>query len=156
MRAVAILAACVVLSACSTPVAPELSFRAIGGVELPASMDLRRSDPAVVVIRDSSAWAEFVERSGLRAPSRKPEEPIPSIDFSSEMSIVVLLGGRPTSGYGIRVDQIRHRGASVIVSATEVVSCMTVLQVVTYPMVAVAVTRSDRTVAVEWSRESCQ
>jgi hypothetical protein len=34
------------------------------------------------------------------------------------------------------------------------VSCATVLPVVTYPLMAIAVNRSDQTVAVEWSRET--
>jgi hypothetical protein len=72
------------------------------------------------------------------------------------MAIAILLGGRPTNGYGIRVDRIAQRGAMLIVSATEVVSCG-VLPVVTYPLTAIAVPRTDRSIAVEWSREStCQ
>lgn len=156
MRTVVVIAACVVLWACGpSPVAPDLSFRVIGETAFPASMDLRRSEPAVVIIRDSGAWADFVEQSWLRAPSGKPEDPIPPIDFSSEMSIVLLLGGRSTNGYGIRVDQIRQRGATMVVSATEVV-CAGVLPVVTHPLAAIAVIRSDRNATVEWSRETCQ
>lgn len=156
MRAVVVVAACVLLSACGhSPVAPDLSFRVIGQSVFPA-IDLRRSEPALVVIRDSGAWADFIERSELRAPSGKPEDPIPSIDFSSEMSIVLLLGARPTSGYAIRIDETRQRGSTLVVSATEVVSCLTVLQVVTHPLTAIAVIRSSRSVTVEWSRETCQ
>jgi len=155
MRAVVVAAACVMLSACgSSPVAPDLSFRVIGQAAFPATLDLRRAEPAVVVIHDSGSWTDFLERSGLRSPSGRPEDPIPSINFSSEMSIVVLLGARPTSGYGIRADRISRRGAMLVVAATEIVSCATVLPVVTYPLMAIAVNRSDQTVAVEWSRET--
>ena len=146
----------IVLAACGSPVAPDLTFRSIGQGAFPTSIELRRSEPAVVVIRDAGTWSGFVGGAGLRAPSGKPEDPIPSIDFSSEMSIVLLVGARPTSGYAIRIDQIEQRGGTVVVSATEIVSCAVVLPVVTYPLAAIAVTRSDRTVTVEWSRQTCQ
>jgi len=155
MRAVGVAAVCVMLSACGTsPIGPELPFRMIGQADFPATAELRLSAPAVVVIRDPGSWADFLERSSLRAPSGRPEDPIPSIDFSSEMSIVLLLGARPTSGYGIRGNRIARRGGILVVIATEIVSCATVLPVVTYPLLAIAVNRSDANVAVEWSRET--
>ena len=146
-----------ILSACSTsPAGPGTSFRVIGEASIPVSQDLRRVDPAVVVIRDRATWADFVDRAGLRAPSGRPDDPVPPVDFSSEMSIVLLLGSRATSGYTIRVDQIAPRGMSMVVSATEIVSCAIVLPVVTYPLAAIAVNRTDRQVTVEWSRETCR
>jgi hypothetical protein len=150
--------ASLVLSACgsTSPAGPGISFRIIGEASIPVSQDLRRADPAVVVIRDRGTWADFVDRAGLRASSGRPDDPVPPVDFSSEMSIVLLLGARPTSGYAIRVDQIAQRGMAVVVSATEVVSCAIVLPVVTYPLAAIAVNRTDRQVTVDWSRETCR
>lgn len=156
MRVVAVLT-CFVLTACAAnPVAPDLSFRVIGQAAFPAATDLRGAEPGVVAIRDAGAWTDFVQRSGLRAPSGRPEDPIPSIDFSSETAVVLLLGARPTSGYSVRVDKVSQRGSTVVVSAAEVVSCATILPVVTYPIAAIAVTRTNRTIVVEWSRESCR
>jgi hypothetical protein len=119
-------------------------------------MDLRQRESAVAVIRDPAEWTDFVRRSGLQAPSGRPGDPLPGIDFSTEMSVVLLLGARPSSGYAIRVDEIAHRGPAIVVSAAEAVSCATVLPVVTYPLAAVAMIRTDRSVIVEWSRQTCQ
>jgi hypothetical protein len=149
-----VIAAAFVAACGASPTAPDISFRLIGHGGLATEMRPRES--SVVVIRDSALWSDFIQRSGFLAPSGHPEDPIPSISFSSEMAIAILLGSRPTNGYGIRVDRIAQRGAMLIVSATEVVSCG-VLPVVTYPLTAIAVPRTDRSIAVEWSREStCQ
>jgi hypothetical protein len=113
---------------------------------------------------DSSATAGFL-RTCVRANHPvsssaipDPEDPIPSIDFSSEMALALLLGQRPTTGYQIRIARMTQRGSdTLVVAAVEIVPCVGAT-VITYPLTAFAVPRSDGRVTVEWSREgpNCQ
>jgi hypothetical protein len=157
MRAAVVIAVCFLLPACAaSPTAPDISFRLIGHGGIPT--DMRPGEPSGVVIRESGAWSDFVRRSGLRAPSFNPDDPIPSINFSSEMALALLLGQRPTTGYQIRIGRITQRDSdTLVVAAVEIVPCAGAT-VITYPLTAFAVPRSDHRVTVEWSREgpNCQ
>jgi PrcB C-terminal len=138
------------LTACGrSPTAPDVPFRVIGHGGLNGSM---RS--AQVIARNTS-WAEFVERTNLRAQSFRPEDPLPAIDFNTEMAIALFLGVSPTSGYQIRVDRVDAEGDVLIVHALEIVPCAGAT-VLTYPLSVIAVPRSDRTVAVSWARQPPQ
>lgn len=64
------------------------------------------SDSLRVMIRDAKAWREVWERIHS---SVSPTPPLPEIDFSQEMVVVVALGARPTGGYGIIVDRAYER-----------------------------------------------
>ena len=72
--------------------------------------ELRRSftytsgieEPLRVVIRDREAWRDIWKRIH-RPLSELPS--LPEIDFSLEVIVVVALGARPNSGYGIIVDR---------------------------------------------------
>lgn len=155
MRAALLIAAASVLACGASPTAPGISFRLIGHGGIPSEM--RPGERSSVVIRDSAAWSDFIQRSGLRAPSGHPDDPIPSISFSSEMAVALLLGTRPTTGYQARIARITPRDDTLVISAVEVVPCVGAT-VITYPLSAFAIARSDRRVTVEWSREGpdCQ
>jgi hypothetical protein len=157
MRPALLISVCFLMPACgASPTAPDISFRLIGHGGIPA--DLRPGEPSGVVIRDSGAWSDFVRRSGLRAPSFDPDDPISSIDFSSEMALALLLGQRPTTGYQVRIARMTQRGSdTLVVAAVEIAPCVGAT-VITYPLTAFAVPRRDGRVTVEWSREgpNCQ
>lgn len=54
--------------------------------------------PARLVIRDPLTWQAAWNRIYLRG---SPVPPLPEIDFSQEMIVVVALGSHSTGGYGI-------------------------------------------------------
>ena len=155
MRAAFVIAVACVAACGASPTAPEIASRLIGHGGAPVEM--RRGEPSAVVIRDAGSWSDFVKQSALRAPSGRPEDPIPAISFSSEMAVALLLGQRPTSGYFARVSRLTANGDTLVVSAVEVVPCVGAT-VITHPLSAFAVPRSDQRVTVEWSREgpNCQ
>ena len=57
--------------------------------------------PARLVIRDQPSWEAAWERLYLRS---RPVPPLPEIDFSREVVVLVALGNRATGGYGILID----------------------------------------------------
>lgn len=57
--------------------------------------------PVRMVVRDEVAWRE-VWTAIWRGHS--PEPPLPEVDFSQDMLVVVALGARPTGGFGIFAD----------------------------------------------------
>lgn len=78
---------------------PRWSFTSNSGI-----WDRRR-----MVIRDDEAWLDLWKRVHSPDPTHGPYTtlpPLPEIDFSSEMLIVVSSGARPTGGYGIIIDAI--------------------------------------------------
>ena len=75
---------------------PRRSFVEISGIE----------EPLRVVIRDQDAWRDIWKR--ITSPNRELPS-LPEIDFSSEMIVVVALGTKPSSGYGIIVDRAFER-----------------------------------------------
>ncbi|MEM6252879.1 MAG: protease complex subunit PrcB family protein [Cyanobacteria bacterium P01_D01_bin.156] len=55
------------------------------------------------IIRDESDWQAFW-RQQQRLLSEPP--PLPDIDFTAQMLLVLTLGSRPTGGYGLEIDRI--------------------------------------------------
>jgi hypothetical protein len=56
---------------------------------------------ARIVVRDAATWQATWNQIYLRS---SPLPPLPPIDFSQEMIVVVALGSHPTGGYGILLD----------------------------------------------------
>ena len=59
-------------------------------------------EPLQVVIRDREAWVELWKRIDKNAP-------LPAIDFSRDMLIVVAMGQQSSGGFGIIIDAVRER-----------------------------------------------
>src|SRR4051812_24774009 len=57
--------------------------------------------PARVVVRDAATWRLVWNQVFLR---QTPVPPLPSVDFSREMIVVVALGSRSSGGYSILLD----------------------------------------------------
>ncbi len=79
---------------------------------------------------------------------RWPLPPLPKIDFSKEMVVVVALGGRPTGGYGIVVDGAYERDERLEISVSSHSprkSCF-LTQGITEPVDIVRLPKTERSV----------
>jgi hypothetical protein len=101
------------------------------------------SDSLRVVIRDAASWRKIWER--IHSPF-SPTPPLPEIDFSLQLVLVVALGERPTGGYGIIVDRAYQRDDRVEVivrKQTPGKACGTT-QAITQPVDIVRIPRTKR------------
>lgn len=130
----AMLTACASSSTAPTPAVPVPITRIgdrFGGLEAPATL----------VVRDRDMWQSIwiqIHRGGF-AP------PLPEVNFSTDMIVVVALGAKPTSGYAVTVTAASETGRVVTVETDSVSpgpNCVT-LQVITYPTDVVRMPRRD-------------
>jgi protease stability complex PrcB-like protein len=104
-----------------------------------------------VVIRDIGEWSDVWKRINSPDPTHGPYSPLPplpEIDFSRDMLIVVALGARPTGSYGIIIDgayEKDNRLEIVVRSVSPGKSCF-VTQSYTQPVDIVRVARTERPV----------
>ncbi len=152
MRIVLCIASVIVLACGSTPAAPTIPHRVIGHGNLAIADAARQPGPTSEVIRDAATWNAVVQKAALRAPSFDPNDPIPPIRFGDEIAILLQLGQRPSTGYHVRVDEIRDRGPDIVVDAAEVWPCVGAA-VITHPLTAISMPRTDKAIAVTWSRD---
>jgi hypothetical protein len=99
------------------------------------------------VIRTDQAWSEAWQQiMAYRIPA--PERPV--IDFERDMVVLVALGERPTAGHSVEVVSIERDGAFLRVVARETKPSADMAQatVLTHPVHAVRVPRSDGPVEV--------
>jgi hypothetical protein len=73
--------------------------------------------PARLVVRDAAAWQSLWAQIYQR---RFPVPPVPAIDFSREMLVVVALGSRSSGGYGIMIDGASDGGAYVTIAVRSI------------------------------------
>jgi hypothetical protein len=151
---ISVVGVCLLLAACDSPLGPDTSFRLVGYGGLGA---LRIVEPTVMVFRAPTEWNEFVRQVDLRAPSGRPEDPIPTVGFPSEMAVALALGGRPSSAYRIRIDRVAREQSRLRVHAIEEIGCVG-LAVITYPLAVIAVPTISSPVEAIWSKENlpCQ
>ena len=99
-------------------------------------------DPLRVVIRDRDDWLETWK---LISIPRFPRPPLPEIDFSREMLIVVAMGQRNTGGYDVIVDGVyeRDKKLEVDVKSTSPGRRCGVTGALTEPVDVVRVQKSD-------------
>ena len=144
--------ALVALAACGgTVVGPDtdVPFRTIGDGYYGAY-----AQQGALVIRDASTWAEVLPKLDLRSPGGGIGAPVPAIDFSKEMVIVVALGQRPSGGFSVRVQQILGTSSELVVKAAEErpgPTCAVTLAI-TRPLAVVALTNDPRPVRLEWTQ----
>jgi hypothetical protein len=129
-----------VFVACTVnPLEPSMNFRRVVAGFGPFL------DRRVEVVRDASTWNLLLQKLQFEgAPS--------SVDFSSEMVIVVSPGERSPC-YGVTVDRIERNGLQVTVTAIEqkpAASCVCV-QMAVSPYEAVAIRKSDFSIDVDWT-----
>jgi hypothetical protein len=72
--------------------------------------------PVRLVIRDDAAWAEawatLVKNYGEKLDR-------PAVDFSKDMLVLVGLGARPNTGYGVTIPSITDQGSGLAVAVLE-------------------------------------
>lgn len=104
-------------------------------------------------IRTPEEWTAFWDEfEGSRQPRTDP----PSVDFAKQMVLVAAMGGRPTGGYTISVEQVYAAAERLIVRVLERSpgrSCI-VIQVLTAPVTGVLVPRSDAPVEFQEKAET--
>ena len=104
-------------------------------------------EPIRVVIRDGDAWNKMWREmfaNPLCGSNEVP--PPPPIDFTREMIIVAALGARPTSGYGIVIDQAYERGDRLEVVVRSILPGGGTFQVLTNPVDVVRLPKTQRPV----------
>ena len=144
--------ALVAVAACGgSPVAPEtdLSFRTIG-----VGYYSFYTQPGALIVRDASGWADVLPKLDLRSPTGEIGAPIPAIDFSKEMAVVIALGDRPSGGFSASVQQILGVSSELVVKATEErpgPTCAVTLAF-TRPLVVVALALDPRPARLEWTQ----
>ena len=90
--------------------------------------------PARVVVRDAATWQAIWDRIYLR---QSPVPPLPAVDFSRDMIVVVALGAQPTGGYGILItgaSEATANGVAVIVDSSSPASSCVVTDALTQPV----------------------
>ena len=73
--------------------------------------------PARLVVRDAAAWQSLWVQI---YHGRFPVPPVPAIDFSREMLVVVALGSRSSGGYVILIDGASGEGADVTIAVRSI------------------------------------
>lgn len=65
------------------------------------------ADELRLVVRDSAMWPVVWRRV---IGGRKPAPPVPRVDFSTELVLVVAQGSRSSTGYSITIDSVVSEG----------------------------------------------
>jgi KaiC/GvpD/RAD55 family RecA-like ATPase len=138
----------VLAAACSdssSPLDPELDELEPGGAPVEVTRLHARpafytgfSEPARLVVDDQVELEQVWARLGTR-----PENPV--VDFGRELVLVAAMGGRPTGGYSVRVEEVRAYADHVTVHVVETSpgrSCVTT-QALTAPAEAVKIPRTS-------------
>lgn len=94
--------------------------------------------------------AELIEVLERNNPGRKIE--LPPIDFSRRSAYLVAAGPRSSSGYELRVIEVRDEGDSVVVVVREDTPSLgdPVAARVTYPFRLISLPRTDEPVKLKW------
>jgi PrcB C-terminal len=99
-------------------------------------------------------WREIEPRMSRDEAMRTPH-PKPAIDFSRYMLVVIALGSKPSSGYGIVLHSITEYPSHVDVSAVELhpegADCI-VLTVLTRPVALALIPRTEKEVRIHLSK----
>jgi hypothetical protein len=102
---------------------------------------------AVAVFHDRAKLLEVLERNN---PGQKIE--LPAIDFSRNIVFLVATGPRSSTGYVLRIVQVRDAGDHLLVVVHEQTPSLgdPVQARVTYPFRLIALPRTDKTVKLKW------
>jgi hypothetical protein len=99
------------------------------------------------VYRDRSALLEVLERNN---PGRVIH--LPPIDFERREAYLVAAGPRSSTGYVLRIEQVRDEGDKIVVVVHEQTPSLgdPVTARVTYPFRLIVLPRSDKPVKLKW------
>lgn len=74
------------------------------------------TEKASIVINDAEAWADVWNNT---TANLVPQPALPEVDFSKETIIAVFLGVKSTSGYEIKITEIKEEQGKVFVYVKE-------------------------------------
>ena len=116
-----VAAATIALAACAAP-APDPE--PVGNDNAAQLLELRRdssiralrysnglSEPATMVIRDANQW----RMTWAAITSNHSPMPVPEVDFSRDMVVLVALGTRSTGGYTAAIERIQRTAEGISV-----------------------------------------
>lgn len=113
MRAIALIGGALLLSACATFArqGEPIDFQTVDrGTHSGIQQAGRR------VIEDNqrfaALWAELYR-------TRRPEPPMPDIDFEREIVVAVFQGQQPTGGYAVEVEAVQRIGRRAVVHVAQ-------------------------------------
>jgi hypothetical protein len=69
-----------------------------------------------IIVRDSASWRSLWPRI---VGTHSPVPPVPAVNFTDEMLLVVSTGTRGSGGYVIMIDSVRAVGDTIRVSVRE-------------------------------------
>lgn len=100
-----------------------------------------------MVIRDDDTWRETWKQIHYGGSPELP--PLPEVDFSREMIILVALGGRPTGSYGIIIEGAYERAdrLEVLVRSVSPGKDCVVTQMITAPIDIVRLPKTSQSVS---------
>jgi hypothetical protein len=101
--------------------------------------------PAAMILSDEDSWQQVWDalHSNVLVPPERPH-----VDFHAEQIVVLVLGERPTAGYGVRIGSATERPEVVVVTVqvTEPASDAVVAQVLTTHFQIAAIPRFPKPV----------
>lgn len=105
------------------------------------------------LIDSSSEWEAFWAAAH---EGRTPTPETPSIDFDRNVVVAAAMGGRPTGGYTIGIEEVARSGDTLYarVRETSPGDGCTLTQAITHPLQAVRVPASDVSVLITVERTS--
>ena len=114
----------------------------------------RINDELRIVIRDRETWDTVWKR--MFAPPSASVPPLPEIDFSREMLVVVSMGSRPSGGYRIIVNSARELRLRVEVEVLSSSPCGLAPAIMTAPVDIVRIPRTDFPVTFQEVEAKCE
>jgi hypothetical protein len=145
--ALVLAAGAMLATAAVAPAVPSARSVAFRTVAHDAGTSSSVTGRTAVVVRRDRRWRSLWRDLNAGAYQRPP---LPRVDFSRQMLILVTQGRQSSGGYSITVESVRDDGTRLIVSARERApgsSCATP-QVLTAPYHVVRVRRSSKPVSV--------
>lgn len=93
--------------------ANEVVFQALAQMDLPQEESVRKVEEQLELIRDPVTWNRtWTAYVGTHTP-------VPTVDFKTEMIILIQIGYRGTGGYEVNVTRIEEQEAKLVVYYTE-------------------------------------
>jgi hypothetical protein len=117
MKLIRILTALALLTLLALPVLADGQKKAVGQAcdkEMTTILSMTYSgirEPRIEIIDNETDWCDFWNEA-YRIMFPQPPCDLDSIDFDTEVAVVVAIGSRPTSGYGAGVSCIQKLGES--------------------------------------------
>jgi hypothetical protein len=115
-------------------------------------------DELRIVIRDRETWNGVWKRICRPDPFHDPYPsllPLPEIDFSREMLVVVAMGLRPSGSYRIIVNSAHERDNRLDVEVENISPCGAAFAVMTAPVDIVRLPKTDLPVTFREVRRVC-